>query len=199
MSHNIFETREEWLNAAVTELRSSFIINGAELPQAIRVSCALPSNARRSGAIGECFADTASSDKHYEIFISPTLAEPTRVLDVLIHELCHTTKGAFNHGTAFQRIAADMLLVPTSNSSKPWKSTGQALTFIEAYHGIIQALGEYPHGELSLATRKVQSTRMLKAVCPACDYTIRLTAKWAYDASGNPRLPSCPCGSHFTL
>ena len=195
----IHASREDYLNAAVEELRPVFTANGQDLPQAIRVSCALPSNAKRSGAIGECWADTASADQHYEIFISPTLADPARVFDVLIHELCHTTKGAMNHSLAFQRIAAAMLLVPCGSGSKPWGSTGQAPSFMSAYAPIIDSLGTYPHAALTVLNRKVQSTRMLKAYCPSCGYTVRLTNKWAYDAHGDLNLPTCPCGDTFTL
>jgi hypothetical protein len=194
-----YANREDWLNAAVEELRPIFQSAGQTLPQAIRVSCALPSNAKRSGAIGECWADTASADQHYEIFISPVLADPGRVFDVLIHELCHTTKGAMNHGIAFQKIAAEMLLVPTGTGKKPWGSTGQALGFLSAYQPIIDGLEAYPHAALTVLTRTKQTTRMLKAVCPSCAYTIRLTAKWAYDAHGDVCLPTCPCGDTFAL
>ena len=42
---------------------------------------------------------------------------------------------------------------------------------------------------------KKQSARMLKAECPECGYTIRLTKKWA-----DVGLPSCPTeGAGLTL
>lgn len=192
----IHANREDWLNSAVEELRPSFSANGYTLPEAIRVSCALPSNAKRSGAIGECWADTQSGDNHYEIFISPTLAEPSRVFDVLIHELCHTAKGCMNHGINFQKLATAMLLVPAVSS---FKATVQAPSFMTAYGSIIEGLGAYPHAPLDLSVRKTQGTRMLKAYCPSCGYTIRLTAKWAYDSHGDVCLPTCPCGDDFTL
>lgn len=192
----IHTERETYLQAAVEELRPSFSANGHTLPLAIRVSCALPSNAKRSGAIGECWADTRSGDGHYEIFVSPTLADPARVFDVLIHELCHTAKGCMNHGVNFRKLAEAMLLIPATNS---WKATVAAPTFMDAYGSIIEGLGEYPHAALDLSTRKVQSTRMLKANCPSCGYTVRLTSKWAFDSYGNPRLPVCPCGDTLAL
>jgi hypothetical protein len=53
---------------------------------------------------------------------------------------------------------------------------------------------------LSLTTRKKQSTRMLKAVCSRCGYTVRLTSKWAYMADGKtPNLPQCPTDPTVTL
>jgi hypothetical protein len=192
----IHTERETYLQSAVEELRPSFSANGHTLPLAIRVSCALPSNAKRSGAIGECWADTRSSDGHYEIFISPTLDNPARVFDVLIHELCHTAKGCMNHGVNFQKLAEAMLLIPASNT---WKATVGAPTFMDAYGSIIEGLGDYPHAALDMSSRKTQGTRMLKASCPSCSYTVRLTAKWAFDPWGSPRLPVCPCGDTLAL
>lgn len=178
--------REDWLTNAVAELRPFFDAINKPLPQNVRVTCGFPSNAKRSGAIGECWADTASADKTFEVLISPTLDNPLQVFDVLVHELCHSTAGAMNHGLNFQKVAAAMHLVP-SLGPKGWKATGRASTFEPTFGEIIASLGPYPHAALTMSNRKVQTTRMLKAVCPSCGYTVRLTSKWA--ALG---LPSCP-------
>jgi hypothetical protein len=181
--------REDWLSAAVSELRPFFDAVGAPLPANVRVTCGFPSNAKRSGAIGECWADTASADKTFEVLISPVLDDPLRVFDVLVHELCHATAGAMNHGVNFQKVAGLMHLVPSAGP-KGWKATGPSTSFIPTFGSIIDSLGAYPHAALTMSNRKVQTTRMLKAVCPSCGYTVRLTAKWA--ALG---LPSCPVDS----
>ena len=183
----MFATREEWLTAATEELRPVFDAVGKPLPANIRMSCGFPSNAKRSGAIGECWADTASADKTFEVLISPVLDDPLRVFDVLVHELCHATAGAMNHGVSFQAAAKSVYLVPTGAGAQPWKSTGRSPAFDEAFGGIVLSLGAYPHAKLTLNTRKTQGTRMLKAVCPSCGYTVRLTQKWAVIG-----LPSCP-------
>jgi hypothetical protein len=159
---------------------------GKPLPANVRVTCGFPSNAKRSGAIGECWADTASADKTFEVLISPVLDDPTKVFEVLVHELCHATAGAMNHGVNFQRVGNLMHLAP-SPTKAGWKATGQAATFASTYGEIIKSLDAYPHAALSMTTKKTQGTRMLKAVCPSCGYTVRLTSKWA--ALG---LPSCP-------
>ena len=181
--------REDWLSAAVSELRPFFDAVGAPLPANVRVTCGFPSNAKRSGAIGECWADTASADKTFEVLISPVLDDPLRVFDVLVHELCHATAGAMNHGVNFQKVAGLMHLVPSAGP-KGWKATGPSTSFVPTFGAIIDSLGAYPHAALTMSTRKVQTTRMLKAVCPSCGYTVRLTSKWA--ALG---LPSCPVDS----
>ena len=181
--------REDWLSAAVSELRPFFEAVGKPLPKNVRVTCGFPSNAKRSGAIGECWADTASADQTFEVLISPVLDDPLRVFDVLVHELCHSTAGAMNHGINFQRVASAMHLVPSAGP-KGWKATGPGPEFITTFGSIIDSLGPYPHAALTMSNRKVQTTRMLKAVCPSCGYTVRLTSKWA--ALG---LPSCPVDS----
>lgn len=76
---SVHANREDWLNAAVDELRPFFSSRGHTLPAEIRVACAYPTNAKRSGfkVLGECIPNTNSADGHYEIFISPYLTRPT--------------------------------------------------------------------------------------------------------------------------
>jgi hypothetical protein len=50
---------------------------------------------------------------------------------------------------------------------------------------LIDSFGPYPHAAITIATRKPQTARMLKASCPTCGMIIRLTAKWAH------QLPTC--------
>jgi hypothetical protein len=192
---NKFSTREEWLVAGIEEVRSLFDLNTKPLPKNIRVSCGFPSTAMRSGAIGECWIDKCSADGAFEILIHPKLADPVKVFEVLIHELCHATAGAFNHGVMFQRIAASMNLKPLGTGRNAWKSTEGDGNFVAAYGDIIASLGAYPHAELKAERQtKKQGTRLLKASCPSCGYTVRLTHKWA--AQG---MPTCVCGTEFQL
>jgi len=188
----IYATREEWLTQASNELRPAFEIAGAKLPDRIRLTCGLPSNALRSNAIGECWIDTVSADKHYEVFIHPKLASPREVFEVVVHELIHTAKGGFNHGVNFQRIASAMLLEPVDPFRKEaWGATCGTPDFDVAYGAIIDSLGAYPHGSMTIGRKKKkQSTRMLSAKCPSCGYAIRLSAKWA-----SYGMPICPVDS----
>lgn len=189
----IYPTREDWLTAAVSELKPFFQLNGVSISDKIRVSCALPSNAKRTNfkSVGECFPNTNSADAHFEIFISPVLADPIKVFETLIAMLCHTANGALNHGKPYQKIADAMLLLPNGTQSARYKSVTHGDAFVQAYKQIIDSLGVYAHAELSASVGKKQSTRMLKCVCPSCGYTVRLTAKWAFK-QGNLNLPLCP-------
>lgn len=189
----IHATREEWLTAAVNELRPLFAAY-APAPAAarIRVSCGFPSNWKRSKALGECWIDDASADKTHEILIAPTVATPRDVVAILIHEMTHTLPGAFNHGRAFAAAADAMRLVP--DAARGYKATAPGPHFDALYRDIIDSLGAYPHAELSTSERKVQATRLLKAMCPSCGYTVRLTAKWA-----KVGMCTCPCGDTLNL
>jgi len=189
----MFSTREEYLTQAVQELRPVFAAVGKPLPAKIRVACGFPLDAKRSKAIGQCWADKNSADGCVEILISPQLADPIQVVEVLVHELCHATAGAMNHGVNFQAAASLMHLEPIGGGREAWKSTRGSATFMPTFGDIIGSLGDYPHAALSFSTRKTQGTRMLKAEC-GCGYTIRLTNKWA--AQG---LPTCVCGGTFSL
>ena len=104
-----------------------------------------------------------------------------------MHEACHATSGAFNHGINFQKIAGQMLLEPCHPSKESWKSTRGTAEFKTAYASMVADLGDYPHAELTYRETKTQGTRMLKAVCAECGYTVRMTAKWA--ALGAPICP----------
>jgi len=183
--------REAWLGAAVEELRPVFAAQGHTLPAAIAVTCGFPSTASRSGAIGQCWSAAASSGGTVEVLISPELADPSRVFDVLIHELAHSAPGCFSHGVTFQRLCSAMLLIPAASS---WTATVAGPAFKAAYSPIIDSLGAYPHTTLSMSKRKVQTTRMLKLICPTCGYTIRTSAKWL--ALG---IPTCHDGDTFNV
>lgn len=177
-----FETREEWLQACIDLFRPAFKAAGQPLRDTIRASCAFPRRSRGK-AIGQHWPTAYSTDKHDEIFISPVLAEPLRVADVLAHELCHTHHS--NHkAREFGKLARALHL-----EGKLTATTGGE-AFKSAFGASIAALGEYPHGAMNERSKPTggQSTRLLKASCPDCGYCVRITRKWI-DLSGPP---SCP-------
>lgn len=186
-------TREDWLTTLIEEVRPLFPAHtGQVLPQRIRVACGFPSSARRSGAIGECWADASSADGTVEILISPVLDDVQTVAATLVHELCHALPGAMNHSKTFAAHAQNMGLIA---GAKGWKSTGPGPDFDARYGEILSSLGAYPHAQLILSAKPTQTTRMLKATCPACGYTVRLTRKWA-----EAGLPICSQdGQQFAL
>ena len=68
-------------------------------------------------------------------------------------------------------------------------ATTEGDVFKKAVKPMLKRLGKYPHGVLDATQsgRKKQTTRMIKASCPDCGYTVRTTSKWIDIA-----VPTCP-------
>src|SRR5215471_10741944 len=174
--------RQRWLEAAVEALRAKFADAGYATPQKIRVSIGWPKRAASCGAIGECWATEASSDRHNELFVSPELTEGARILDVLAHEMVHATVGtAAGHRKPFKQCALKIGLVG------PMRSTTAGPEFSAWAEALFKRIGPYPAGFLTYTPR--QSTRMLKCECPTCGYVARVSHKWLA-LSGPPICPS---------
>jgi len=94
--------RETWLNLITDKhIRNHFNNAGYTIPDNVRLSCSLTSHKK---AIGQCWSSIASEDNHFEIFIHPSIAESNRVVDILIHELCHAVVGIpAGHGKVFKQ------------------------------------------------------------------------------------------------
>jgi len=185
-------TREQWLSSLVAELRPVFQSIGHPLPDRIRVTCGFPSKAARSDKarrIGEHWSPKASDDQTHEILISPVIDDPIEASAVLVHELAHAATDGDGHKGRFPRVVTALHL-----EGKP-SATTAGDKFRAEFGALIDSLGAYPHARLNVSGRKVQSTRLLKACCPACGYTVRVTQKWAQQG-----LPVCPTdGSTFVI
>ena len=186
------ENREGWLHAGINALRPHFGQAGYTVPDNVRVTCGWPSTgalAKKNRRIGECWSDTASDGKVFEIFITPALADPVRVLDILTHELVHATVGlAAKHGKLFKRCALAVGLEGKMRATV----AGEALS--KTLGGIARGLDAYPHQELKHMTtgQAKQGTRLIKAECGCCGYTVRVTRKWV-DRDGAPLCPRESC------
>ena len=180
------QTREQWLSQATIELRALFKQCGVDLPLQVRASCGFPSKsalASKNRRIGECWAARASADKHAEIFISPTISDSARVLDILAHEMIHASHPNDGHGKAFKRTALAIGLTGKMTA------TVAGPQFTAWASPVLARLGAYPHADLVPANaQKKQSTRMLKCVCRECGYTVRVAGKWLNDMGA----PHCP-------
>ena len=181
--------REAWLDAAVEELRPLFRGHGHEIP-AVRVSVGWPSSGglgKAKRTIGQCWSGKASEDGKPQLFISPLLDAPCEaqgVLATLVHELIHVAVGTeAKHGPKFARLADQMML-----EGKP-TSTSASLDLIERLKLVVEKLGPFPHSKLvpQPSDKKPQTTRMKKAECDCCGFTIRLARKWA-----DIGVPECP-------
>ena len=179
--------RETYLKLAAEKLADLFAEAGAPIPANVRVSCGWPGGGSRRTRIGECWSTTASRDGHFEIFISPALAQTSEVLAVLVHELVHAAVGLeAGHGAGFRKIAKRVGLVGKMRSTTAGEELAAKLAAIATEIG-----SEYPHAELVANGRKKQTTRMIKCECGSCGYTVRTSSKWL-DTWG---APLCPCNS----
>lgn len=206
-------TREQWLNHAAELLRPRIEEQGVTLPK-VRVSVGWPKGSRGGKsvhAIGQCWCKSASADETHEIFVSPELDDPARVLDVLAHELVHAACGiSAGHGPDFKRVAEGIGLTGRMTA------TVAGPDFEKFAKATCRTLGKFPHarlgaraatsgnpgagkgegeGEGGESDAPKQTTRMLKAVCESedCGMVVRTTRKWI-DSVG---LPTCACGSQF--
>lgn len=197
-------TREEWLADAAEWMRPRFGAAGWPLPARYRMSCGWPRGHR--AVIGQCWSRACSADDHYEVFVSPELADARRVADVLLHELIHAAVG-FEHGHRgdFKLCALALGLKPPMTATTATKRLRIRL------HGLVRALGLYPHASLRDTTPEggpitgggrttgpttgppKQSSRMLKVECPACGCICRMARRWLAD----PGPPTCACGGQM--
>ena len=181
-------SREAWLGRLVDALRPDFAGHGCPLPERIRVACGWPSRggrAARRKTIGEAWSSRCSSDGAFETFLSPVMADPIEVGAVLVHELVHHAVGTdAGHRGPFRRLALAVGL------KGPMRSTTAGDELRRRLHGIVEAIGPYPHAALNASDRKRQPTRMLKVGCAACGCVIRMTRQWIASIG----TPTCACG-----
>lgn len=185
------ESREQYLTAAMGIMSEWF---DKPFPGNVRVACGWPSKsalAKKKRRIGEAWSSECSTDKHFELFISPLLSGPTDVLSTLLHEMVHAHVGLeCGHKKPFKVCATALGLEGKMTAAVPSEQLTKRLNALSA------TLGVYPHASLdSKMTNgdKKQSTRMLKLECSCCGYVVRTTQKWL-----DIGLPMCPNGTEFT-
>jgi hypothetical protein len=187
--------REQWLEAAVKEMRPWFEAEENAIPEKVRVSIGFPSRkalSTKSKRVGECWPTDAASDGVSQIFISPLIPEGARALDILVHELVHAAVGTkCGHKGPFAKVAKAVGL-----AGKMTETTASA-ELLTKLNDIIDILGPYPHAALnpSLSGRKVQKNRQVLVQCAPCKYKLRGARKTLERG-----VPSCPvCGEAMVL
>lgn len=199
--------RETWLNALAAKMMPRFEELGHKVPP-FRVAVGFTSAGKSMKVGGECWHANSSADKRYEILISPILDESMMVAGTLAHELTHAAVG-FKHGHKgeFQRVALALGL------NRPMTATTPGPAFKEWAAPFLADLGEIPHARLSWNessgvsaspgdadsglddegsgssnAKKKQKTRLRKALCEECGYTVRVTMRWL--EIGPPHCPN---------
>src|ERR1700736_4641054 len=101
--------REDWLHDVSASLAEAFKRLGHPIPDKVRLTCGFPSVrgiAAKSQRIGECWSNTRSGDDHFEILVSPVIADSMRVAGILAHELIHASVGVqHGHKGPFRQMA----------------------------------------------------------------------------------------------
>lgn len=136
----IYDTREGYLNAAIKLLDEGLLRpNGYKLPKKVMSTVGFArGNAK---AIGMCWpAEMATDGKTIHVSVCPTLNEPVRALDVLLHELGHAT-GISGHGKEFRAFMKAVGLEGKPKSTIANKGT----PLYKALQGFAKELGRYPH------------------------------------------------------
>jgi len=183
-------TREQWLQHAVTLLRRDMGKRDVTIPP-VKVSCSWPGGGDSQKRIGECWPTQASKAGINELFISPKIEDPVRVVGILAHELAHAVDNCkHGHKAPFVAIGGAMGM-----EGKPTQMQPPAAK-CEAWAGkLLKKHGPFPHATLdkSKSPIKPQTARMLKAECLDCGAVWRMSAKHMVNVT------MCPCcgGDHL--
>lgn len=172
---NKFKTREEWLTFVSNQLRPHFAAVKAPIPVKVRFALGFTSAGYKSKAIGECWATSASADRTVEIFVKPDQDNVVTVAGILAHELVHAAVGVKEgHKGRFRTVCKALGFTKKMREALP--DTEMQRTVMDP---IIKLAGPLPHKKMSFKSgKKKQGTRLLKAECETCGYTVRITAKW---------------------
>lgn len=142
--------RETWLVAAMDAMRPWFVEAGHPLPDKLQVGVSWPkSGGRQTGtAIGQCFGKSWTKDGTIHCIVSPLLGDdPVRVLDVLLHELCHAALPMeVKHGKPFRDLAIKHFgLEGKVTATHAEKGT----PCHDKLSKLSQELGPYPHSAMT--------------------------------------------------
>ena len=159
--------REQWLMQAVDYLIPLFERAGYAVP-IVKVSIGFPSTGSKGRHLGQCWSTKSAVDGLNQIYIAPHLPTALDVLDTLVHELVHAVDDCQSgHGENFKKIALDVGL------KGPMRSAGAGDWLKRDLIQIVESLGSFPHGRLSLPIRTMQKDpKRPGAKCAKCGYEI---------------------------
>lgn len=201
--------RETWLFELAEFMKPKFESLGFPIPP-FRVGTGFTSGGQYCNAGGECWNKTVSADGHYEIFIMPDRIDVMEIAGILCHELIHAAVGfECGHKGNFAKMCDKLNLL------RPYTATTAGPLFSQWVEGELARLGPIPHAALKFErsrTRRAvatesesapqtddekpssnskpkQTTRLLKACCGTCGYTVRISKKWALQLGAE--CPAC--------
>jgi hypothetical protein len=167
---------------AATEIfRTWFTEENTPLPDKVRLSVGFAKGAK-TNTIGWCYRSEAAEDGIHQIFVSPTLTDPVKVLSTVVHELCHAATDGHGHDKVFGAIARAVGLEGKLTATVPSEDLAKEL------QGIAKGLGEYPHSKLTHAAafKGKHNKYQTKLVCQACPFDIPSVSRKKLEECGFP-------------
>ncbi len=161
MTNTTHTIREAWLMSAIEKLSDEFFEDcDFPLPTRLRASCGFPKG--HSGrAIGQCWSHECSADGSFEIFISPELDDPSRVLDVMLHELIHAAVGTEEgHKGDFRLVAREFGLQGKMTATVAVEGS----ELHDRLQVIVDDLGDYPHAAMTKKRAAAKENKWVRFV-----------------------------------
>jgi hypothetical protein len=151
-----FKTREDWLQAAIKELRPTFdrhistdpaLTTVYGIPDDVRVSVGFGYKARAETKYiaGQTWSRITTEDKSPAVFISPMLGDAVEVLVTLTHELIHVALDCEDGHTKRFKVLAEAL-----GLEAPLTQINPSDLLILELTGLLEFLGPYPHAAIDV-------------------------------------------------
>lgn len=195
------DTREGWLRAGMVELKTvledatASMDGGARTfdPDKVQVSVGYAKG--KPKAIGQCFGPNWTGNDTHSVFVCPSLEVPSRVLDILLHELIHAAVGVgHGHKKPFSSVAKKVGL-----SGKPTATfAAEDSELLKKLEAIASKLGDYPHAKMSggAGPKRPPAGGWIKFYSErADDYILRVSPKALLEYGP----PQDPWGEEMTL
>lgn len=193
-----FETSDEWLTEATDRvLRAEIYRRCAVHVPPVRVSVGFGTRGLSNGALAQTLPRGLALDGVNEVYIRPTLHDPTEVLTVLVGELIRASfDGKAPNGKRVEIALANMGISMLRGSAVRGGliPTPELETDLRA---LAESLGDYPRAnglDIAAAARAKQSTRMIRCECSGCGFLFRTSQSWI-DKTGTLSCPSPYCAS----
>ena len=176
-------TREQWLATLASRsatLVARYIADGGDEEPTIRLSCGFPPAQGRKTLVADILPPSASEDYTAEIFISPEIDDPEQVARLVIPLLVVAHSGDYKRGARF-REACSRLGLNDAETPEWLKSR-------------LNAIGAYPHAQVTLTPKPKQTTRLIRVVCDRDTHEspyIARVSRTTLDAFGAPICPAC--------
>ena len=193
---NSHANREAWLDAALDLLKSVFSEHGHAVPDKIRCAVGFTGQGRHGKLVGEVWPPGRSAGGYYELYVRPDIAEPVEVLAILVSLVIIMLAGdGAGRGQRYAAIASEVGLMGTKTA--PCAGVRLMRELID----FAERLGPLPHDALDISVRSVgaapkQTTRMVRAKCPACPAIIRMARATALQSGwpicGKDQVPFEP-------